>query len=44
LTGDDDPLDLVGAFKDLHDLGFAHQALDREVRSPTIPVSAGLRF
>src|SRR4051812_32002748 len=28
---DDHPLDLVGALEDLHDLGLAHVALDREV-------------
>src|SRR5450631_1427603 len=31
LAGDDEPLDLVGAFKDLGDLGFAHIALRGEV-------------
>src|SRR5688572_7988626 len=31
LLGDDEPLDLVGALVDLHDLGVAHEALDGEV-------------
>src|SRR6478736_10552271 len=30
-AGDDHPLDLVGAFEDLHDLRLAHVALDGEV-------------
>src|SRR5215831_6011384 len=31
LAGDDDALDLVRALVDLHDLGVAHEALDREL-------------
>ncbi len=31
VAADDEPLDLVGAFEDLHDFGFAHVAFDGEV-------------
>ena len=37
VTGDDHPLDLVGALEDLHDLGLPHVALHREVAGVARP-------